>query len=157
MRESTRRALRGLIRALCPPEPVLPNLEERIELHVRRMLRYMVPVVAFGFVLAVHVVDWAPLWRFAAARRIQHLGRDRAEHVLTEMGESLSSVVRAMILGVRGLVLSTYFDQDEVHVAMGWEPLPFLVERGELRQRILAGEPTLPADRLGTRTLEDEI
>jgi hypothetical protein len=156
MRDVTRRALRGLIRALCPPEPALPDLEERIELHVRRMLRYMVPIVALGFVLAVHVVDWAPIWRFAAGRRIQNLDRDRAEHVLSDLGESQSGVVRAMILGVRGLVLSTYFDQDEVHRAMGWEPLPFLVRRSELRQRILAGERATAADRLGTRTLEDE-
>src|SRR5438034_1361048 len=38
----TRRALRGLIRALCPPAPApqLVDLEDRIEDHLRRLLRY---------------------------------------------------------------------------------------------------------------------
>jgi hypothetical protein len=155
MREGTRRALRGLIRAVCPPEPRLEDLEDRIEIHVRRMLRYMLPVVALAFVAAVHAVDWAPVWRGVALRRMQHLDRDRAEKLLTEMGESRSGSVRAMILGVRGLVLSTFFDQDEIHEAMNFRPLPFLVERKELRQRLLSGASPAREDHLGVRRLEE--
>lgn len=144
----TRRAFRGLIRVLCPPPPgpTLPDLEDRIELHVRRMLSYMVPVVALGFVVAVHVVDFAPMWRFRAWSRLQRLDRDDAERLLTEMGRSRSPFVRMLILAVRGLVLSTFYDQEETHAAMGWKPLPFLTERIRLRERLLAGEPISPAD-----------
>jgi hypothetical protein len=136
---STRRALRASIRALCPPPPgpTLPDLEDRIELHVRRMLRYMVPLVALGFVLSVHLADWAPLWRFRAFSRMRNPDRDRAERILTEMGESSSPVVRMLVLGLRGLVLSTFYDQDEVHAAMEYRPLPFLSERVLERQRLL--------------------
>ena len=155
---ATRRALRGLIRALCPPPPgpQLPDLEDRIEIHVRRMLMYMVPIVALGFSISVHLLDWSPVWRFSAARRLQHLDRDRAEDVLRELGESQAPLVRTMILGIRGLVLSTFYDQDEVHAAMSWEPLPFINERVQLRQRLLAGEAPRPEDRMGTREIEDE-
>jgi hypothetical protein len=149
VRDTTRRALRGLIRIVCPPVPHLEDLEDRIEIHVRRMLRYMLPVVAFGFVVSVHALDWAPLWRGVAFRRLQRLDRDRAEQLLTQMGESRSGIVRAMILGVRGLVLSTFFDQDEVHRAMDWHPLPFLVERMELRERLLAGASPTVQDSVG--------
>jgi hypothetical protein len=158
MARSTRRALRGLIRALCPPPPgpQLPDLEDRVEIHVRRMLQYMVPIVAFGFSVAVHLVDWAPIWRGRATRRVQHLPRECAEQVLIELGESRSSVVRTMILGIRGLVLSTFYDQDEVHRAMGWEPLPFLTARVDVRRRMLAGEAPRATDRMGSRADEGQ-
>lgn len=153
MSPPTRRAFRGLIRALCPPPPgpVLPDLEDRIEMHMRRMLRYMVPIVALGFVLSIYLVDWAPLWRGRAFSRIQRLDRTRAEAVLTEMGESRSPIVRMLVLGVRGLVLSTFYDQDEVHAAMGWKPVPFLTERVALRQRLLEGGAARPEDFLAER------
>lgn len=159
MSRATRRAFHGLIRALCPPPPAptLPDLEERIELHVRRMLRYMVPIVAFGFVLSVHVVDWAPLWRFRAWSRIQKLDRKRAERILTEMGESPSPVVRMLLLGVRGLVLSTFYDQDEVHAAIGFRPLPFFAERIVLRRRLLSGGAARAEDFIVPRVDEEEV
>lgn len=149
----TRRAFRGLIRVLCPPPPgpTLPDLEDRIELHTRRMLMYMVPIVALGFVLGVYLTDWAPLWRFRAFSRIQKLDRARAERVLTEMGESRSPVVRMLILGVRGLALSTFYDQDEVHSAMDWHPIPFIENRIALRERILAGGVSTDEDRIAQR------
>lgn len=144
----SRRALRGLIRVLCPPAPAptLPDLEDRIELHVRRMLQYMVPIVALGFVLGVYLLDVAPIWRFRAFSRIQKLGRDQAESVLTEMGESRSPFIRMLVLGVRGLVLSTFYDQDEVHAAMDFHPIPFIENRIELRKRILAGGTPVEED-----------
>lgn len=56
---ATRGALRGVIRALCAPAPAseVPNFEERVEVHVRRMLQYMPGPVALGFIFAVHIVD----------------------------------------------------------------------------------------------------
>ncbi|MGH7270579.1 MAG: hypothetical protein ACREJ3_09125, partial [Polyangiaceae bacterium] len=100
MAPGTRAALRGLIRVLCPPPPgpVVPDVEDRIEIHVRRMLRYMPPPLIVGFSIAVHVVDWAPLWRLVALRRMRGLDRDRAERIFCEMAESRFALVRKMIL-----------------------------------------------------------
>lgn len=136
---STTRALRGLVRAMCPGLAgfELSDGEERVELHVRRMLRYMPPIVASGFVLAVHLLDWAPIWRLAAVSRIQRLPQLRAERVLMDMIESRSALVRTLLLAVRGITLSTFYDQDETHRAMGFHPLPFLSDRVELRRRLL--------------------
>src|SRR5687768_2011203 len=117
MGDATRRALRGLIRAMCPTEPKLPDLEDRLELQIRRMLQYMTPIIATGFVIAVHVVDWAPLWRAQASRRIQHLPAARGADILTSMGRGRFALFRTMILGIRGIVLSSFYDQDEVHAA----------------------------------------
>ena len=141
MSPSARQALRGAIRVLCPPRPSFPDLEDRIELHVRRMLQYMPKAVALGFSLAALLVDWAPVWRFVALGRLGALPRDRAERVLTEMSTSRWSVVRTMLVAVRGLVLSTFYDQDEVHEAMRYRPMPFLTERVQAREQLLAIAP----------------
>jgi hypothetical protein len=149
MSASSRRAMRGLVRVLCPPSPVLPDLEDRIEDHVRRMLRYMPWSVSFGFVLSLHLLDWSPLWRGVGFTRLQFLERARAEKLLTDLGESSSPLVRTLILGARGLILSTYFDQDEVHAALDYAPLAFFENRVELRQRLLRGEAATRGDLIG--------
>jgi len=139
MRAFTRRALRGIIRALCPPEPApqLVDLEDRIEDHLRRLLKYMLPHVAFGFCLAVILLDWSPLWRFSSFHRIQHLGRERAAAVLRALSASRSAFLRTLMLGVRGSIQSTFYDQDEIHRALGYAPVPFIQDRIELRRRLL--------------------
>lgn len=145
---ASRRALRGILRALCPPPPAPspPDLEDRLELHVRRLLRYMPLPIALGFFLAIHLLDWSPVWRGVALRRVQHLDKARAERLLTDIGMSPSPLVRVLILAARGVALSVYFDQDEVHEAIGYRPVPFLVERIAVRRRLLAGEAPRPED-----------
>ena len=135
----TRRAFRGLIRAICPPEPApqLVDLEDRIEDHLRRLLRYMLPHVAFGFCLAVILLDWAPIWRFVGIRRIQHQTREQAASILAAIGASGSAFLRTLLLGVRGSILSTFCDQDEVHLALGYAPRPFIASRIDMRRRLL--------------------
>ena len=98
----------------------------------------MTPIVAFGFVLAVHLIDWAPIWRLRDTRRIQTLRGARAEELLMEMSASRLTLVRTMLLGIRGITLSTFYDQDETHRAMGFHPLPFVSDKIELRRRLLA-------------------
>lgn len=141
MRSSTLRAFRGLIRAFCPApgEPVEADLTPRVELHVRRILAYMPAMTVLGFKLAIHLLDWSPLWRGAAWRRVQHLDREAAGRVLDGIGASRFPLVRLVMLGVRGSVLSTWFDQDEVHRAMGYAPAPFIASRIALRRRLLEG------------------
>jgi hypothetical protein len=132
-----------------PPAPQLPDLEDRIELHVRRLMRYFPPLVGFGFLFAIHLVDWAPVWRFAALSRIGRLDQARAERILDGLGASRVPAIRTLILGIRGVVMSTYYDQDEVHAAIGYAPIPFLRERIALRERIVAGGAERPEDRIG--------
>jgi hypothetical protein len=135
-----RRALRGIVRAVCPPDPApqLVDLEDRIEDHLLRFIRYMPPHVALGFCLAIVLLDWAPLFTFMAAKRLQHLDRERAAAVIAKLGDSRSALLRTMLLGVRGSILSTYYDQDEVHRALDYAPVPFITGRIDLRRRLLA-------------------
>jgi hypothetical protein len=147
MPEFGRTALRGLIRAVCPPDPApqLVDLEDRIEDHLLRFIQYMPRHVALGFCLAVILLDWAPLWTFTACKRLHRLDRGRAAAVIARLGESRSAMLRTMLLGVRGSILSTYYDQDEVHGALGYAPAPFIAARIDLRKRLLVervtGEP----------------
>jgi hypothetical protein len=149
----TRRALAGLTRVMCPPAPApqLDDLEARVAAQVGIMLRYMRPIVAFGFCAAVVILDWSPLWRLASWRRVRSLDAARAARILGEIGTSKLPGMRLLMLGVRGLILSVYFDQDEVHRAIHYAPVPFIEQRIALRKRILRGEATRPADLIAHR------
>lgn len=143
---AARRSLRALIVTLCPaaPAPNSPELLDRVELHVRHFLRYMHPLAAWGFTLCLVLLDWAPRFLFVSVKRLHALGRSRASRLLSEMVSGRFAFLRTLVVAVRGLVLSAYFDQDEVHQAIGYAPLPFLSERVE-RRRLLLGAAPLPA------------
>lgn len=147
------RALDGLVRAMCPPEPApqIEDIEARERAQVGRMLRYMKPIVALGFCISVVILDWSPLWRLASMRRIQSMDRAKAASILEEIGWSKVPALRLLVLGVRGLILSVYFDQEEVHRAMQYAPRPFIEQRIQLRRRLLRGAVEDAADLLGDR------
>ena len=149
----TRRALAGLTRVMCPPPPApqLDDLEARVASQVGLMLSYMRPLVAFGFCAAVVILDLAPLWRLGSWRRVQSLDAELAARVLGEIGTSKLPGLRLLMLGVRGMILSVYFDQDEVHRAIHYAPVPFIEQRIALRKRILGGEATLASDLIAHR------
>ncbi|MFO0677123.1 MAG: hypothetical protein U0169_11345 [Polyangiaceae bacterium] len=153
MGEGTVSALAAITRALCPPAPapVLPDLEERIVRQVRVMLAYMEPPVALGFRVAVHVLDWSPVWRFRALARLRDMEPDVASRFVDSLGEKPGRVMRLLLLGVKGIVLSAYFDQDEVHRALGYDPVPYMESRVALRRRLISGASPEPGDRIGRR------
>lgn len=147
---TTRRALRALITVLIPgaPAPSTPDMVDRIELCVRRFMAYMHPLSARALVLCILLLDCAPLYLFRGFRRLYALERRRASRLLSEMVHGRYAFLRTLVVAIRGLVFSAYFDQDEVHRAIGYEPLPFLRER-ILRRRLLL-QPAL-AHATGTR------
>lgn len=148
---ATRRALRALVLVFCPPPPApqLADAEDLVERSVLGLLPYMSRLTAFGFVLAIHLLEWAPIWRFVAFSRLSRLPRARAEAVADGLSASRSPLVRTIALGVRGVVQSTYYDQPEVHAALDYAPIPFMQGRIALRERIVAGGETTPADLIG--------
>jgi hypothetical protein len=141
MSERVRSKFRALIRVLLPPAPAphTPDMIDRVELYVRRFMAHMPALAARGMWLAIVVLDWAPRLLFVSLRRLCKLDREQANRVLTKMAESSSSLLRTPIVGVRALVLSAYFDQDEVHRALHYRPVPFLRGRIALRRQLLAG------------------
>lgn len=147
----TRKALYALIRVMCPPPPApqLPNLEERLERAICQLMPYFPPLIRFAFALLVRIVEWSPVWRFKAMRRLRSMDRDAAEALLNEMCLSPSPLVRVIVMGVRNLILVAYYDLDEVHAVIGYDAIPWFKNRIALRQRLLAGEPARPEDRIG--------
>ena len=152
----TLRAMAGLMRAICPPPPApqIADLEQRVATQVRLMLRYMNPFVAFGFCAAVVVLDLAPIWRLVSWRRVQSLDPARGAAILGPIGTSKLPGLRLLMLGVRGLILSVYFDQDEVHRALDYAPIPFITQRIDLRKRLRAGGTEATSDRIDHGTTE---
>lgn len=142
MSRGMRRALRGLVEAIAPLRsgPSDPELVERVETQVRRLLRYMPGPMALGFRMSVRLLNLAPLWRFRALRPLHRLERDRAVRVLRDVSHSRLTLLRKLVMPVRAAILSTYFDQPEVHARIGYAPEPWARDRIALRRRLLAAE-----------------
>ncbi len=136
---SSERALRGLVLALLPPAPAPrpEGMEARIEQHVRRMLAYLPPTLRLGFVLLTHVLDWSPLWRFASLKPVHSLPPGQASAILAGVATSRWLPIRLMMLAPKALILSTYYDQDEVHAALDYAPRAFIQERLSYRETLL--------------------
>ena len=134
-----REAFRAIIRAVCPPPPApqLPDVVDRIEMHVRRLMRYMHPLAARALWLAIFILDWAPRLAFFSRHRLQGLTAEEGGMFLAKLGASRLHLLRTLLTGIRGAILSAYFDQDEVHRALGYAPLPFIEGRRELRAQLL--------------------
>jgi hypothetical protein len=86
------------------------------------------------------VLDWLPLATFASTARLHKIGVQRASNLLSRWSRSRFKALRLLIQGVRGVVMSVYFDQSEVHVAMRYEPTPFMRERVRVRHKIIVTE-----------------
>ena len=147
------RRLRGLLKvflpATSPAPPFTPDLEDRIVDQLLRLIQYMHPMIRLGIRLSMWLVDWAPRWRLRSWRRLTKLDRERADKLLDQLGLSRLPIVRTTVFIVRGLVLSAYYDQPEVHQAINYEPIPFIKSRIELRNRLLDGSIEADADRIG--------
>ena len=137
--KASQRALRGLIAAILPPAPAPrpDGMEARVALHVRRMIAYMPPALRLGLVLITHVLDWSPLWRLKALKPIHALPPDRASAILSDIASSYWMPLRLMMLAPKALILSTYYDQDEVHALLDYEPKAFIRERVSHREQLL--------------------
>lgn len=133
------RRFRALVKALLPPAPApsIPGIETRIVDHVRRMMRYMPrPVARLGIPFLLLALEWSPFWSRGRLRRLSSLAPGDAAQVLTGVAESRHLLVRMLMLAPKALVLSTYFDQDDVHRALNYEPRSFFAERIALRTRL---------------------
>lgn len=136
---ASERALHGLVLALLPPPPAPrpEGMEARIEQHVRRMLAYLTPALRVGFVLLTHVLDWSPLWRFASFKPVHSLPPEKASAILAGVATSRLLPIRLMMLAPKALILSTYYDQDEVHRVLDYAPQAFMQERILYRETLL--------------------
>ena len=139
MRPAVRRALHAVIRAIVPPAPAPQpaDLVERVELYVRRFMSYMHPLAAFGLMLAFVLMDWSPRLLLRSRHRLQGLGRSEGARILEALVRSRLEVFRSAVIAARGAILSAYFDQHEVHEALGYAPVPFLRERVARRAQLL--------------------
>jgi hypothetical protein len=147
---ATQKVLRAMIGALLPPPPAprTPEIEETIFCHVLVLLQYMAPATARGFLLLLHVLNWSPLWRFVGLRPLTAIAPARASAVLKGIAGSRFLVIRMMMLAPKGLILSTYFDQDAIHSKLDCDPRGFTQERIALRKRLVAGDTARAEDHI---------
>ena len=140
MPKVTRRALRALIRLICPTEgPHSPELEKRIEVFIRRQMLYMHPILGAGLWMTPLLLDWSPLWMGKNLRPLSRLDRARAMKILDELATTSFVPAVALLIGMRATILAAYCDMDEVHEAMDYDPVPFIRSRIAVRERTTNG------------------
>lgn len=132
-------ALRGVIWALCPggTAPRSPEVMHDVELGTRRFLRYMHPTVARALRFGLLLLDWLPVLTLRSRGRLHRLAPDKASAFIARWAKSRIKALRLLVMGVRSLVLSVYFDQTAVHRALKYEPVPFMRERIAFRRALL--------------------
>ncbi|NOY90505.1 MAG: hypothetical protein GXP55_04785 [Deltaproteobacteria bacterium] len=148
MGRASLRVLDAIVGAVLPPAPAPhePGLEQEIAHSVRVMMQYMPPLSARGFVWVMHLLNWSPLWRLRGLLPLTRISTQRASSVLRGIANSRFLYIRLLMLGPKGLVLSSYFDRDEVHRELRYDPTTFIRARIELRERLLAGGEATPED-----------
>jgi hypothetical protein len=131
-----------VVHALLPPAPAPrpKDIEARVTRQVRCMMQYMPPALRLGFVVLVRALAWAPMWRFQAPKKLSQLPQQEASRVLAGIALSRVMPLRLMMLAPKAIVLSAYFDQDEVHAVLDYEPRAFIHERTLRREELLANE-----------------
>jgi hypothetical protein len=65
----------------------------------------------------------------------------QASEILRDMEHSRWMLVRLLLLAPKAMCLSTYFDQQEVHDAMGYEPRGVVQDRIRRREQWMQEEP----------------
>ncbi|HMR08521.1 MAG TPA: hypothetical protein PKA88_22225 [Polyangiaceae bacterium] len=139
----TRRVFRAIIRCLMPPPPAPSSdaILDEVESVVRNWMPYMLPISARGLWLSILILDFAPLFLFVAPSRLHRLPQAQASTLLSEMVHGRFAFLRLLVVAMRGVVLSAYFDQDEVHRAIGYRPVAFMRDRIALRDELLSPKP----------------
>lgn len=153
---ASERALRSVVNALLPPPPAPrpADIEARVERQVRIMMQYMPPPLKLGFTLLMRLLAWSPVWRFHSLHRLSGLPHAEASQVLAGIATSRLLPLRLMMLAPKAITLSAYFDQDEVHAMLDYEPRSFIRERTERRNELLAEEARLAGAQRKKRALE---
>jgi hypothetical protein len=97
----------------------------------------MHPAVARGLAIGLSLLDWLPILSLASALRLHRLDGAKARTLLARWARSPFRLLRLFVVGVRGMVLSVYFDQSEVHAAMRYAPVEHIESRLAMRARLL--------------------
>lgn len=141
MSAPVRRALRAIIGASCPLEsgPKVPHLIDKVEHQVRMLMVYMAPLTARGLCLVFLLVNYSQLWRLRGLRPLHRLSRPDAVRCFTDLCHIKLPAIRQLTLAIRATVIASYYDQPEVHFALGYHPNAWVRERLALRRRLMAG------------------
>jgi hypothetical protein len=134
-----RRILHSLADAIVPQSPRTETTLDDVVRHTLVCLQYMPRSSATIFLVAMRLLNWAPLWRLRGVRPLTALPTEAARRHLLAATQSRWLPVRLLMYGPLGLFMSSYFDQDYVHHELRYAPAAFVADRVELRRKWVAG------------------
>ena len=140
--------LEAIILAVVPPKPAPQVPPERIAMALRRFMPYFVRPMAYGFCAGVAMLDTAPIWRLGRFKRLKDLTVAEASDLMDQLATSSLAPIAQLALMFRSAILSMYFDQPEVHDALGFDPEAWMKSRIALRRRLLDGADARPEDHI---------
>lgn len=98
---------------------------------------FMPALMRRGFPLGLLLLQWGTLVTLVALKPFTLLSDRVRERYLHRWAKSPIALFRALAQGVRGLILSAYYEQPKVHRALGYTPKEFLEECRERRAALI--------------------
>lgn len=128
---TSRSVLRTLVASLCPPEPAPRDAQllERVADGAQRIMRHMHPAVSRALAAGLWLLDWAPVLLLRRPQRLHELEPVAVNGLLETPLLRAWTPTQTLMSGLRSLVLGVYFDQPEVHAAIGYAPEAHVAER----------------------------
>lgn len=101
---------------------------------------FMPTLMRLGFPLGLLLMQWGTVVSLIALKPFTLLSDRLRERYLHRWSESPFALFRALAQGIRGLILSAYYEQPKVQLAMGYTPADFLVECRARREALIVAE-----------------
>lgn len=101
---------------------------------------FMPALMRLGFPLGLLLLQWGTFVTMVAAKPFTLVSERVRERYLHRWAESPFALFRALAQGVRGLILSAYYEQPKVYEALGYDPKAYLEECRTRRAALVAAE-----------------
>lgn len=101
---------------------------------------FMPALMRLGFPLGLLLLQWGTVVTAIALKPFTLLSNRMRERYLHRWAKSPFALFRALAQGVRGLILSAYYEQPKVQQALGYTPAAFLDECRIRRAALIAAE-----------------
>lgn len=119
---TSRRIIGEVAEIVLPEEGRTEETVERVVNYVDRFIPYLPRPMGMLFPLGLLLIQWGTFVTLTAAKPFSLLGAKARDRYLHHWGDSRFPLFRALLQGVRGLILSGYYATPSVYRAIGYTP-----------------------------------
>lgn len=115
----------------------LSGIEEKILSDCQAILGEMMPLFRRGFLFGLWLLEHLCFLFGFGFKKFTHLSPEAQKKYLESWDHSRWVSFREFFKSLRGLILMSFYSDPRVWAYIGYDPLPHLEERIELRQKLL--------------------